>query len=131
MYDYNGMDENLDGQKGLNDVELFSRMQFHDPYMPIEWDKDFYMYHHRHGPVLNARGQEVVVPKVVRSNLDMIHFHRSRQVWKANSIVWAAHDLKPVVEGSLMGYMGIQLEALSRDMELSDYWLHNQPCKDL
>lgn len=131
IYEFNGLDENFDGQKELNDVELFSRMQFRDPDMPITWDKDLFVYHHRHGPVLDSQGKQSHNRKAVRSNLDMIHFHRSRQIWKANSIVWAADDLKPVVDGSLLGYLGVQMHARNRDKELTDYWLHNQPCKNL
>ena len=136
FYKLNGYDENFDGQKGLNDVEIFSRMQQLNTETPVVVDKDLFMYHHSHGPLVRARCHAEIpeIYKTPRSNYDLIHFNRFHNVTRANTTIFSEESLMPVVTGEFMGNPYILAEGRTRMKdcpELVQFWFDNRPLREL
>jgi hypothetical protein len=131
FFELNGFDENFEGIKGLNDVEFFSRLQTRDSSHPIEFDKSFYVYHHRHHGVRKADNTGLAFPEAFRSNYDLIYLMRFERTWQANNRIRSREDLSAVLDASLMGIP--QLMTQAEDYPSASpglkYWIENQPIK--
>jgi hypothetical protein len=134
FYRLNGFDENFEGQKELNDIEMFSRLQTLDPDAPIQFDKDMFVYHHGHKPVLNRHHKLVNFPNPVRSNYDLIYLHRQHGVTKANSREFDKRSLTAVVNAEIVQVpelMDLARARWERGLDVIKHWMNNQPIFDL
>jgi len=134
FYRLNGFDENFEGQKELNDIEMFSRLEMLDSTAPIHFDKELFVYHHGHHAVLNRQHSMARFPDPIRSNYDLIHLHRREKVTKANSIVFDRETLVDVVNAKIEN-VELLLEQAKGRWERSSYviehWISNQPVFEL
>jgi len=134
FYRMNGFDENFDGQKELNDVEFFSRLQMLDSRSPVEFDQSLYVYHHRHFDLVDLDEEPYHCNITVRSNYDMIHLHRAHGITIGNSECFPKKTLMRVVRSEITGHPHSLKEGERRVQDgqyLIDYWIQNQPIFDL
>lgn len=134
FYRLNGFDENFEGQKELNDIELFSRLQMLDPDAPIHFDQDLFVHHHGHVPVLARSHKMVNFPNPIRSNYDLIYLHRQHGVTKANSREFDKRSLTAVVNAEIVRVpelMDLARARWERGLDVIKHWMDNQPVFDL
>ncbi len=136
-YKMNGYDENFDGQKGLNDIEFFSRLHTLSEELnedvPIEFDRDLFVFHHKHGGVFSKTNSENNAPFALRSNYDMIFLQRNLGIWKANSFIYKKEDLIKVVNGEICNMEDCikQSKDCWNNKDLIEHWINNQPVFNL
>jgi hypothetical protein len=134
FYMLNGFDENFEGQKDHNDVEIFSRLQMLWPTIKINFDRSLYIYRHPHSPVFNRVHKQLHTGGQLRINYDLIQMFRLTGVTRANCTIHDHHLLNKVVDGRLSGYATFLRTAKDRrknESKMIKYWINNQPMREL
>lgn len=134
FYRLNGFDENFEGQKELNDIELFSRLEMLDPQAPIHFDKELFVHHHGHHAVLDRSHSMAGFPDPIRSNYDLIYLHRLERITKANTKVFDRKTLVDVVNAEIMKLPELIKHSegrWDRSSEVIEHWINNQPVFEL
>lgn len=131
FFKLNGLDENFEGIKGLNDVEFFSRLQLMDTNHALEFDKSLYVYHHRHHGIKKADNTFQDFLPTFRSNYDLLYFMRFKGIIEANNSTFNPDELARVIDGSLMAIPDVlrQAEDYPSDSPGLKHWLEEPPIK--
>ena len=129
----NGFDENFDGDKSLGDIELGSRL-----HLAGRWtgclSTSLYVYEHHHERISERVFPNCQTLPPVRSNYDLIHLMREREVWRANSTQWSEEDCQRVICAeitALPDWPHRRGQNDERSLPYQRHWIEHQPVFDL
>lgn len=96
LFEINGFDENLDGEKALQDVEMGSRLEMAGLWKPV-LTKELYCWDYDHGSWDTKTFFKESVPGP-RSNYQLIVLTREQKRFRANSIKLTAKEYSWIIQ---------------------------------
>ena len=128
----NGYDENFDGEKSMDDVEIGSRLQMagrlracliENVYVYEEYQQD-----------VDPRVFKSMAGYSVKMNNDLLWLMRIKEQWRANSIRYSEKELSAVMSGRYSGdpHWIRQLKVRNKDNDsVRDLWRNNTVLKEV
>lgn len=127
FFHVNGWDENFDGYKALGDVELGSRLEMAGRWkMCIDPSLHVYEYHHYK---ISYQKYNLDVDRAIRSNNDLILWHRANNIWKANSTYIPREVCERICRARISGHMGwyqFKFDHSDPEWKSQKHWIENQ-----